>query len=242
MSRVKDAPRQPKGRRHEPERRWVYLWHAPIRAMHWIAAVAIVVLVVTGFYIGRPYFFGGGEPGSPFVMGWMRFFHFAAAGVFVATGIVRVYWLFVGNRYERWTALFPVKPEDWKNLWLTLRKYALVELEAPPHYLGHNPLQQLSYTFLYFVAVVMVVTGFTMYGFSNPGGFFHQVFAWVPPLLGGNQAVRFWHHVLTWVFIVFIPVHVYLTIRADTLHRRGVVSSMVGGGKFVPADRTYEDE
>ena len=32
---------------------WVYLWGAPIRAMHWIAAICIALLVVTGFYIGR---------------------------------------------------------------------------------------------------------------------------------------------------------------------------------------------
>ena len=34
--------------------RWVYLWGWPLRAMHWLAALAIVVLAVTGFYIGRP--------------------------------------------------------------------------------------------------------------------------------------------------------------------------------------------
>jgi len=32
--------------------RWVYLWHWPIRAMHWLAAGSILVLIVTGFYIG----------------------------------------------------------------------------------------------------------------------------------------------------------------------------------------------
>lgn len=40
--------------------KWAYLWHWPIRAMHWVAAAAIVVLVVTGFYIGKPYFMTGG--------------------------------------------------------------------------------------------------------------------------------------------------------------------------------------
>ena len=70
--------------------RWVYLWHWPIRAMHWAAAVSIVVLVATGFYIGRPYF--APAPGAAidhYMMGRMRFAHFAAAGVLVATGIVR---------------------------------------------------------------------------------------------------------------------------------------------------------
>ena len=33
---------------------WVYLWSAPIRAMHWIAAACVLTLIVTGFYIGTP--------------------------------------------------------------------------------------------------------------------------------------------------------------------------------------------
>ena len=44
--------------------KWVYLWGWPIRAMHWAAVAAIVVLAVTGFYIGRPYFITGGEASS----------------------------------------------------------------------------------------------------------------------------------------------------------------------------------
>ena len=94
----------------KPSYRWVYLWHWPIRAMHWAAAVSIAVLVVTGFYIGRPYFAPApGEAIDHYMMGRMRFLHFAAAGVLVATGIVRVYWLLVaGNRYERLSALFPL--------------------------------------------------------------------------------------------------------------------------------------
>ena len=38
-------------------------------------------------------------------MGWMRFVHFTAASVLVATVIVRVYWLLAGNKFERWVAL-----------------------------------------------------------------------------------------------------------------------------------------
>ena len=38
------------------EYRWVYLWQLPLRLTHWIAAISIVVLFLTGFYIGRPYF------------------------------------------------------------------------------------------------------------------------------------------------------------------------------------------
>jgi Ni/Fe-hydrogenase b-type cytochrome subunit len=222
--------------------KWVYLWGWPIRAMHWAAVAAIGVLAATGFYIGKPYFMTGGEAVNHFVMGWMRFLHFAAAGVLVATGIVRLYWLFAGNKFERIVALFPVRPRDWVNMLRQVKFYLMIRPEKAPHYLGHNPLQQLSYTAVYLVALVMVVTGFTLYGQSNPGGVFHAVFGWVAPLFGGLQVVRMVHHVLTWAFLVFVPIHIYLALRADIMEHGGAISSIVSGGRFVPADEEFVDE
>ena len=220
---------------------WVYLWGAPLRAMHWVAVLSIVVLVVTGFYIGRPYFMTSGEASSHYLMGWVRFLHFTAAALFVMTGIVRLYWLFAGNQFERLGALFPVQPRDWVNLWKQVKLYLMIQPQKAPRYLGHNPLQQLSYTGLYAVAAIMVITGFTLYGQSEPGGFFATVFGWVAPLLGGMQMVRFIHHVLSWAFLIFLPIHLYLAIRADHLERTGTISSIISGGRFVPADEHYVD-
>jgi Ni/Fe-hydrogenase 1 B-type cytochrome subunit len=221
---------------------WVYLWEWPIRAMHWTAVVAIAVLVVTGFYIGAPYFTTSGEASSHYLMGRVRFIHFAAAGVLVATAIIRIYWLFAGNQFERWRALFPVRAKDWVHLWQQVKFYLMIQPEKAPQYLGHNPLQQLSYTFLYGVAVVQVVTGFAMYGQSRPEGFWYTLFGWVVPFLGGIQIVHFVHHVLTWVFLIFIPIHIYLALRADILERTGTISSIVSGGRFVRSDVHYADQ
>ena len=222
--------------------RWVYLWGRPIRAMHWAAALSIVVLVVTGCYIGRPYFITSGEASSHYLMGWMRFLHFAAAGVFVATAIVRVYWLFAGNQFERWRALFPVRRQDWVHLYQQVKFYLMIRPEEAPHYLGHNPLQQFSYTGMYAVAAAQVVTGFAMYGQSRPGGLWYTLFGWVVPLLGGIQVVHFVHHVFTWAFLIFIPIHIYLALRADLLERTGTISSIVSGGRFVRKDVDYVDD
>jgi Ni/Fe-hydrogenase b-type cytochrome subunit len=222
--------------------RWVYLWGWPLRAMHWLAAISIVVLAATGFFIGRPYFVLAGDTADHFVMGWIRFIHFLSAAVLVATVIVRVYWLFAGNKFERWTALFPVWPKDWVNMFRQVKYYLMIRPEKAPHYLGHNPLQQLSYTGIYLLALFEIVTGFAMYGQSNPGGLFYTAFGWVVPLFGGMQVVRFAHHVVTWIFLAFIPIHVYLATRADVLERAGSISSIITGGRFVPSGRHYVDE
>jgi Ni/Fe-hydrogenase 1 B-type cytochrome subunit len=221
---------------------WVYLWEWPIRAMHWLAVLCIVVLVVTGFYIGRPYFITSGEASAHYLMGWVRFLHFAAAGVLVATAIIRLYWLFAGNEFERWRALFPVRSSDWGNMWRQVKFYLMIRPEQAPQYLGHNPLQQLSYTGLYGIALMQAVTGFAMYGQSRPEGFWYTLFGWVVPFLGGIQIVHFVHHILTWVFLIFIPIHIYLALRADMLERTGTISSIVSGGRFVRSNVTYVDQ
>jgi Ni/Fe-hydrogenase b-type cytochrome subunit len=229
--------------RHQPVLyKSVYLWHWPVRAMHWVAAACVVVLIVTGFYIGRPYFFTSGGASDHFLMGRFRFAHFAAAGVLVATGILRAYWLFAGNKFERWRALFPVRPRDWKNLLRVGKAYLFIRVEEAPQYLGHNPLQQLSYTGIYALAAAQVATGFYLYGLHDPGGFFFTWFGWVGSALGGAQMVRFYHHVLTWLWLVFVPVHVYLAVRADVIHGESTVSSIVSGYRHVRADVEYVDD
>jgi Ni/Fe-hydrogenase b-type cytochrome subunit len=220
----------------------VYLWHWATRSMHWVSVTCIVVLAVTGFYIGRPYFLTTGEPADHFLMGRFRFVHFVAAGLFVATAMLRVYWLFVGNKFERWDALFPVRREDWTNMWLVVKRYLFIDPWRAPHYLGHNPLQQITYLAVYLVAVVQIFTGFFMYGLADPGGFFFTWFAWVGALFGGAQNARFLHHVLTWVWAIFLPVHLYLTVRADVVHQESRISSMVGGGRYVRADIDFVDD
>jgi Ni/Fe-hydrogenase 1 B-type cytochrome subunit len=222
--------------------RWIYIWHWPIRAMHWIAAVSILVLAVTGLYIGRPYFAPAPGPTTPYLMGWIRFIHFATAAALVATAIIRAYWLFAGNKFERLAALFPVRPRDWVNLVKQIKFYLLIHPERAPRYIGHNPLQQLSYTAIYAVAALSVATGFALYGQSNPGGLFFQLFGWLGLAFGGMQNVRFVHHVATWAFLIFIPIHVYLAVRADVLEHGGSISSIITGGRFVPSDHTYVDE
>lgn len=221
---------------------WVYLWERPLRFMHWVAAVCVVVLALTGFYIGRPYFVPAGDPNEAYLMGTVRFVHFLSAAVLVMTAIVRVYWLFMGNRFERLGALLPVRRRDLVNLVRMIKYYLLIQPEKAPRYLGHNPLQQFAYTGTYAVATIMVLTGFAMYGQSNPDGFIYGAFHWVNVVLGGQQISRFVHHTLTWAFLIFIPIHVYLALRADALERTGTISSIVSGGRFVSVSEEYIDE
>ncbi len=95
---------------------------------------------------------------------------------------------------------------------------------------------------MYVAAAITVITGFAMYGQSNPDGFFYLAFNWVNTLFGGQQIVRFVHHILAWVFLIFIPIHVYLALRADGIERTGTISSIISGGRFVPKHMEFEDD
>ena len=220
----------------------VYVWHWPVRVFHWSMVASMVVLAVTGLYIGRPYFIVAPTTTTPFMMGWMRFFHFLAAAVLVGAVILRLYAMVMGNRYERWNSLLPVKKSDWVNFFKMGKKYLMQDWWSPPHYLGHNPMQQLSYTFMYFVIVFMALTGFALYGQANPNGFWWTVTtSWVMPLLGGNQWVRLLHHFGVWVVVTFVVLHVYLAVRSDVLYDRGAVSSIISGFKFKHDRADYKD-
>lgn len=223
------------------EYEWIYLWQFPLRVMHWIAALSIVVLVISGFWIGRPFYLGQAQSTSVFGTQWARLFHFTAAMLLSVTAIVRIYWLVAGNRFERFKALFPVRLRDQKNLLKQLRFYLFMPPKEMPAYIGHNPMAQMSYTGIYLVALVMVLTGFALYTTTHPNGWMYAVFYPVTTLLGGLQYVRLLHHVATWAFLIFVPVHVYLAMRADVIERGGGVSQMINGGKFVPLDEDFAD-
>lgn len=223
------------------EYKWVELWHWPVRAMHWVSVTCIVSLVVTGFYIAQPFFLRSGDTSAHYLMGTVRFVHLLAAAVLVATGILRVYWLWIGNKFERWESLFPFTKRDWKNLVRQFRWYLMLETDEVPHYLGHNPIQQISYTALYAVAIAQVLTGFALYGLANPGGFFATSFGWVAGVFGGMQNTRLVHHILMWAFIIFLPVHIYLAVRADLIERSGTISSIFSGGRFARRQTNWVD-
>jgi Ni/Fe-hydrogenase 1 B-type cytochrome subunit len=47
--------------------------------------------------------------------------------------------------------------------------------------------------------------------------------------VGGLAMVRWIHHILTWCFILFVVVHIYMAFWYDVMFRQGTVSSMISG-------------
>lgn len=80
-------------------------------------------------------------------------------------------------------------------------------------------------------SVVMILTGYFLYFEPQPESFFGAMFAWVPYLFGDSFSIRSWHHLVSWAFMVFIVVHVYMSLREDYLQKNGTMSSIFTGYK-----------
>ncbi|MGO9108038.1 MAG: Ni/Fe-hydrogenase, b-type cytochrome subunit [Thermoguttaceae bacterium] len=213
--------------------RRVYVWELPVRAYHWINAASVFVLAVTGYLIGSPLAIqSASEAYNSYWFGIVRFCHFVAAFVFFFNFVFRLYWGFVGNRYARWDNFILVRRAKWREVLAVLKVDIFQVLEKPLDSVGHNALAGLTYFFMFLAFLFQSVTGFGMYAAMSKS-WLPQRFAWIVPLMGGDFAVRQWHHIMMWFFIIFAMVHVYLVFYHDYVEGRGVTSSMVGGWKFV---------
>ena len=88
----------------------IYVWELPVRFYHWINAVCVLLLIVTGYLIGKPVSISySAEAYQQYWFGITRFIHFVAAFVFFFNFVYRIYWGFAGNKYSRWYNFIPYK-------------------------------------------------------------------------------------------------------------------------------------
>jgi Ni/Fe-hydrogenase 1 B-type cytochrome subunit len=217
----------------------VYVYEAPVRIWHWINALAISVLCVTGYLIASPLpSMQIGEATDQFVFGYIRFAHFAAAMVLTVGFLGRAYWAIFGNHHARQLFTLPLlRRHWWSEVWFEIRWYLFLE-KKPKKYVGHNPLAQLAmFMFITLGVSFMIVTGFALYGEGlGAGSWADRLFGWVIPLAGGSQTVHSLHHLGMWWIVIFIIVHIYVAVREDIMSRQSIVSTMISG------HRTFKDD
>jgi Ni/Fe-hydrogenase 1 B-type cytochrome subunit len=224
----------------------VYVYRVSVRIWHWVNALAITVLAITGYLIGSPPPSLSGEASDHYLMGYIRFAHFAAGYIFVIGFIGRVYWaIFGGDANAREIFILPVwRKSFWRGVWHELRWYLFLERE-PHKYIGHNPLARLIMHFAFvWCALFLIITGMALYGEgTGMDSWQYQWFSsWVIPLFGQSQDVHTWHHLAMWAMICFAIVHVYAAIREDIMSRQSILSSMVSGWRSYYDNRKISDD
>jgi len=202
-------------------------WSAGYIIEHWVRVISIVVLTFTGLYIHWPFIAGGPES---FIMAWMRFFHFIAAYALILGLLVRVYMAFRSTFDNDWKDFSII--ENLKNVPDILGYYLFIK-GSHKDYRKYNPLQALSYLFVALVIIFTALTGGALYHgrvfliLSAPDSF-----RWVNNLLGGESYTRIWHILAMWFFIIFLLIHVYMSIMITMINKDKTLSSIFTGYKL----------
>ncbi|HET7680218.1 MAG TPA: cytochrome b/b6 domain-containing protein [Xanthobacteraceae bacterium] len=173
-----------------------------VRITHWINAVAIVVMIGSGWQIYNasplfPFTF----PRSITIGGWLAgaiMWHFAAMWVLVINGIVYVTLGIVTGRFRR--KLLPIYPSEV----VADVKAALGGRLAHDDLSVYNAAQRLLYLGVILAGVLVVLTGLSI---------------WKPiqlqelaALFGGYEAARYLHFLAMAIIVGFIVIHVVMAL------------------------------
>lgn len=217
----------------------VYVYEAPVRIWHWTNALAILVLMISGYLIGSPLpTMGAGEAYDQFIFGYIRFAHFAAGMILTVAFFGRIYWALIGNHHAKQLFYVPIwRGSYWREVWFEVRWYLFLEA-APKKYVGHNPLAQMAmFCFMTLGLSFMILTGMALYAEgAGQGSFFDHAFGWVRYLVGPSQTLHTIHHLGMWWITIFMMIHIYVAIREDIMSRQSIVSTMISG------HRTFKDD
>ena len=209
-------------------------WSAAIMINHWAMALSIFVLIATGFYIADPCAIYQGETVDKFFVGNVRYVHILFGIFLLFIFIWRLYLAFFSRFNADWKDFFARL--DFECTWKQIKFYLLIEKEPPSHEdCTYGPMQSLAYSGLFFMIFVILVTGLILMGAGYHAGmtaFLYKIFKPVENMLGGLAIVRYVHHIFTWLFILFIIVHVYMAFWYDAILKEGTVSSMISGVLF----------
>lgn len=166
-------------------------------------------------------------------MGWIRLIHFTTAYILLS----RCCFVFTGHVSAMST------PGDVSGSVLAprlaQRRYQRNPLVFFPRkeahrYYGHNPVAGLAVMFYFWMSVLMVCSGFALYGEGlGTDSWAYQWFGWMIRLTGNDSlALHFWHRLGMWFIIAFVIAHVYTAIREDIMSRQSVISVMISGWRW----------
>lgn len=177
----------------------------PAVIMHGIHLVSLVLLIFSGFYLHSP-FFGGG-------MRFAAVIHNITMWTFVLTTVTRIYWSFFGAGSAPPGGRVKGPDYKWFSPWRrageatfkeTIKYYLFLRRTYPSVY-KFNPLQKATYIVWAFILTPLVtLTGLALWA---PTRSFFEPMTYA---LGGLAAMRSYHYLIMWAFIITVGVHLYL--------------------------------
>ncbi len=216
------------------KRKIEYEFSSGLRWTHWIRFFTIFALTVTGFYIA--YVFVAPDVSNKpvlFLNAKIRMWHQIAGFVLIAVTLYKVYlFLFDSiSKKERVSFADILSPK----IWIAQIKYYLFLGEHPKLRGAYNPLQFIAYVFLYAMVILISITGLILYVHvyhDGLGGFLYDYMRPIEAGMGGLANVREIHHIAMWAILIFVPVHIYMSVFNSIMGREGALDSIISGFKF----------
>lgn len=215
------------------------------RIIHWANAISMVVAVITGLYIGHPYYqsFIADPAVHKYVMAWNRWGHFIVAIIFDVTSVLIAY-LFFFSRFEK--AYKKVIPTGKNVSEFFAVIVNLLTLNRSKNFDSSHSDSFNSVYFLIFHLLLawMLFTGLQLYvsglesGLSSIGRWWpwmlHIATDWTRAVCGGTiMDVRIVHHYTMWFIITWVVFHIYYQIWRTIFWKEGDIAIVFGGSKFV---------
>jgi thiosulfate reductase cytochrome b subunit len=184
------------------ERTQLVIHPAWVRITHWLNALAMLVMIGSGWeiYNASP-LFGFTFPGSITLGGWLAgalLWHFAAMWVLAVNGIVYLALGFLTGRFRK--KLLPIRPGDV----IADTKAALTFKLSHDDISAYNAVQRLLYVGVILAGVVIVLSGLSI---------------WKPVQLqeltavfGGYDTARYVHFFAMAAIVGFLVIHVLLAL------------------------------
>ncbi len=205
-----------------------FVYGSANRVLHWVRAITIIALIVTGFYIADPFLTPTGET-KDLTLGQISMWHYIFGFIFTSGAIIRIYLFFFGaDSKVELKSLEDVKSVD---SWITqLKSYFFIgELHKKGVY---GPLQFIVYASITILILLAILTGLILYTnvyHQGLGGMLYESFNIVTTWFGGLAQVRLIHHLVMWGLILFVPVHIYMIIWSSIRFKHNAVDAMFTG-------------
>lgn len=214
----------------------VYVWEWPVRFAHWIIFTTIVSLSITGYYMHSPFILPHGR--TAYVMGTMRFVHLLSSFAFTAAILIRIVWMFIGNRWSHWDQFIPTTKERLGDMIATARYYGFMAWSAPPQ-IGHNAMAGSAYAAVFTMALVEISTGLALYSQVLGNRTLRFFAGWMARVVD-IQWLREIHFLVMFGFWMFFIHHLYTCILVAVEEENGLMESIFSGYKFVPEHELRE--
>jgi thiosulfate reductase cytochrome b subunit len=174
-----------------------------VRIVHWINAVAIVLMIMSGWqvYDASPLFKSFSFPASVTLGGWLGgglLWHFAAMWLLMVNGLIYLTLGFVTGRFRK--KLLPITPSGV----LADTRAAFTGRLSHDDLSKYNYVQKLLYAGIIVVGIVIVLSGLSMW---KP-----VQLQYLTALFGGYDVARYVHFFCMAAICAFLVVHVALAL------------------------------